>query len=84
MKEEYFLKSIYATRIKEFGEYIAKILVVTINKIGVKNLIHVVMNKAPSCKKASRLVKEIFSDITNTACTTHKINLVLKDCENMN
>lgn len=73
VKGEYFFKSIDTTGIEKFVEYIAKNLVVATNEIGGKKVEQVVMNNAPNCRKACKLVEE-------TTCVAHGIDLVLEDC----
>ena len=53
------------------GGYIVNSLIATINEVGAKNVVQVVLDNEANCKNARQQVQEQLLHITSIACVAH-------------
>lgn len=76
---ECFIKAVDTSRQIKSGSYIVNVIGDAIEALGKENVTQVIMDNAKNCKATGRLLENCFSHIYTTGCSTHSLNLVLKD-----
>ena len=59
-------------------DFIARLLIESIESMGVDNVVQVITDNAKVCRAASVLVEAQYDHIFWTPCTVHSLNLVMK------
>ena len=60
------------------ANFIAKILIESIESVGVDNVVQVITDNAKTCKAAGVVVEARYGNMFWTPCTIHSLNLVMK------
>ena len=76
---ETFLRAIDSSGKIKSGHYIVDVVMQAIEEVGVPNVIQVVMDNAKNCGAAGHCVTQRYPHIHSAGCTTHSLNLLLKD-----
>ena len=64
------------------AQFIADILIKSIEQIGPNKVVQVVTDNAPVCKAAGLIVESRFDHIFWTPCIVHNLNLILEEIDN--
>lgn len=64
------------------AQFIADILIKSIEQIGPNKVVQVVTDNAPVCKVAGLIVENRFDHIFWTPCIVHNLNLILEEIDN--
>ena len=76
---ETFMRVVDSSGKIKSGAYIADVLSESIEEVGPKNVVQVVMDNAKNCQAAGCLINLHYPHIFSNGCATHNLNLVLKD-----
>lgn len=74
-----FICSVDTTGQVKSGEYIAKVLCDSIEKVGHSHVVQVITDNASNCKRAGEHVTAKYPDIFWTPCAAHCLDLLLED-----
>ena len=74
-----FMRAIDSSSQIKSSFYISNVLNDTIEEVGPKNVVQVVMDNAKNCHAASCLINLCYPHIFSNGCATHSLNLKLKD-----
>ncbi|KAL0211794.1 hypothetical protein RCL1_005420 [Eukaryota sp. TZLM3-RCL] len=61
------------------ADYVAEVIIDHINKVGEENVIQVITDNASECKAAGTIVEEVVPQVFWSPCTSHTVDLFLKD-----
>ncbi|KAL0225408.1 hypothetical protein RCL1_003320 [Eukaryota sp. TZLM3-RCL] len=61
------------------SDYVAEVIIDHINKVGEENVIQVITDNASECKAAGTIVEEVVPQVFWSPCTSHTVDLFLKD-----
>ena len=64
------------------AQFIADILIKSIEQIGPNKVVQVITDNAPVCKAAGLIVESRFDHIFWTPCIVHNLNLILEEMDN--
>ena len=77
-----FLKAVDCEGQVKDANFIAQLLIESIEFVGVDNVVQVITDNAKVCKAAGALVEARYEHIFWTPCTVHSLNLVMKTMGN--
>lgn len=63
------------------NNFIAKVLISTIEQVGLSNVVQVITNNAPVCKSIGLIVESKYNHIFWTSCIIHNLNIILEENE---
>ncbi len=78
-KGKKFLESVNTSGDTKDADFIAQVVGKAIEDVGAEIVVQVCMDSAAVCKAASRKLETRFPHITFTPCTSHYLDLLLKD-----
>ncbi|XP_025625509.1 uncharacterized protein [Arachis hypogaea] len=78
-----FVKSVDASNVVKNASSLCDLFSEVIEWIGSDNIVHVVTNNAANYVATSRLINKKFENIHWSPCTSHCLNLILKDISSM-
>ena len=76
-----FLKAEHCSREVKDAQFIANVLIKSIEQIGPKKVVQVITDNAPVCKAARLIIESKYNHIFWTPCIVHNINLILEEIE---
>ena len=74
-----FLKSVDCSGEIKDKYFIANLMKEVINEVGYENVVQVITDNAPNCKRVGQLIEAQFPMIIWTLCVVHTVNLALKN-----
>ncbi|KAL0227493.1 hypothetical protein RCL1_003637 [Eukaryota sp. TZLM3-RCL] len=74
-----FVDNVDSSGKSKTADYVAEVIIDHINKVGEENVILVITDNASECKAAGTIVEEVVPQVFWSPCTSHTVDLFLKD-----